>query len=174
MFRRARNALFAASHKGQLERHVLIHYSVVEMIERASISCANAPESGGILLGAIRGPHLEITDFTQPGAEDLRSMFQFVQQDAWHQKAAHNAWVSSHRTVTFAGEWHTHPLGEPIPSSIDRMSWSVLTRKAKYPMLFLLAAPGKWKGFLATQGRLLAAQKELSIYERGHLGIVLR
>jgi integrative and conjugative element protein (TIGR02256 family) len=174
MFRRVRNALSAAPSEGLLERRVLIHYPVVEMIERACRQCAHAAESGGILLGAVRGPHLEVTDFTEPGPDDVRSMFQFVRQDTRHQKAADKAWAASHQIVTFAGEWHTHPVGEPIPSSVDRKNWAALARRTRYPMLFLLAAPGKWKGFLAMRGRLLTTQTELSVYERGHLGIVMR
>jgi integrative and conjugative element protein (TIGR02256 family) len=144
------------------------------MIEEACRQCANAPESGGILLGAIRGPHLEIVDFTQPGSDDVRSMLQFVRQDERHQTAADNAWKGSRHTVTFAGEWHTHPLGDPIPSSVDRRSWSGLAGHTKHSMLFLLATPGQWKAFLVTRRRFLTTQKELSACERGQWGLVMR
>src|SRR6266568_3324871 len=174
MSRGLKNALLVPLRKSTPERYVLIHYRVATMIEAACMNCANQPESGGILLGSIRGPHLEISGFTRPGPEDQRAPFHFVRQDAKHQSAAERAWASSQRTITFVGEWHTHPIGKPIPSSIDRKSWSALARRTKHPMLFLLAAPAKWTGFLANRRLLMATLKELSLCERGHSGIILR
>jgi integrative and conjugative element protein (TIGR02256 family) len=174
MLQRARDALLAVMRKRSADRYVLLHYAVVQMIERATANCANEPEAGGILLGTVRGPHLEITGFTPPGPTDVRTLSRFIRQDILHQNAAQNAWVVSNRTVSFVGEWHTHPAGKPLPSYTDRNSWSGLALKSQYPMLFLLAAPGNWKAFMVRRSRAQVIHTELFPHERGDLGLVLR
>jgi integrative and conjugative element protein (TIGR02256 family) len=173
MLRRVRDALLVGIPKGRPERYVLLHYAIVEMVERAAANCANQPETGGILLGSARGPHLEITGFTLPGPTDVRTHSRFVRQDASHEEAAMTAWVTSNRTISFVGEWHTHPSGKAIPSIIDRGNWSRLATKSRYPMLFLLAAPGSWKAFLVLRRGTRVIHTELSTCERGDIGLVL-
>jgi integrative and conjugative element protein (TIGR02256 family) len=174
MLQRVRDALLVVTSKRPVDRYVLLHYAILGMMERAAANCANEPEAGGILLGTVRGPHLEITGFTFPGLTDVRTLSRFVRQDISHQDAATNAWRASDHTVSFIGEWHTHATGKPVPSYIDRSSWSELALKSRYPMLFLLAAPGKWKAFLVRRSRAHAIHTELSPHERGDLGLVLR
>jgi integrative and conjugative element protein (TIGR02256 family) len=173
MLQRVRDALLVVMRKRPAERYVLMHYAIFEMIERAAANCANEPETGGILLGCVRGPHLEITGFTFPGPTDVRTLSRFVRQDESHEEAAKKAWVASDRTVSFIGEWHTHPVGKPIPSNIDGDNWSELALKSRYPMLFLLAAPGNWRAFLVTRSRTDVIHTELVVCERGDLGVVL-
>jgi integrative and conjugative element protein (TIGR02256 family) len=172
MLRRLKDVLRVGRLKDS--RYVLVHYKVVQMIISAVHTCQNQPESGGILLGSLRGPHLEITDFTRPAGGDWRSMTSFVRQDPSHQRAASAAWGQSGRTVGFLGEWHTHPSGPPIPSSVDRASWADMTRKSQYPMFFLLASPGGWRGFLTTRTRASVLHTEMVEHERGMFGLVLR
>ena len=169
----ARNVLSALQHKDMAGRHVLIGSDVAEMIDRAARMCADQPETGGILLGSLRGPHLECTGFSQAGLNDQRGTFHFTRQDAIHQQIANAAWSRSNHTVTFIGEWHTHPMGNPIPSSIDTKSWCALTRRANHPMLFLIAAPSAWRGFLVLPGIFRSLVQPLSIREGGETGIVL-
>jgi integrative and conjugative element protein (TIGR02256 family) len=96
-----------------------------------------------------------------------------VRQDVSHEEAAKKAWAASDRTVSFVGEWHTHPAGKPTPSNIDRANWSNLALKSRYPMLFLLATPGNWRAFLVTRSRTHAIHAELFVCEHGDLGVVL-
>lgn len=63
MLRRLKTALLAPLRKA--DRYVLVHYAVVAMIEKAVATCEGRPEAGGILLGSVRGPHLEIRTFTR-------------------------------------------------------------------------------------------------------------
>lgn len=158
----------------QLEpRYVLVSTPVVQMIERAAEGCAGLPENGGILLGSLRGPHLECTGFTTAGHDDERSYGQFVRKDAIHQQAAERAWLMSSHTVTFIGEWHTHPEGPPIPSSIDKKSWCKLAQSVRHPMLLLIAAPRAWNGFVALPGAVRASVRPLAHGERAESGVVL-
>jgi len=156
------------------ERHVLIDFTVLDMIQKVSQTCSGQPESGGILFGSLRGPHLHVTSFTRPGPNDQRSTFQFIRRDAIHQRLADQAWTLSSGTVTFVGEWHTHPSGLPKPSSTDARSWSDLVRAAKHPMIFLIAAPEAWRGFLVTRCFFRCSIRSLATIEHGDSGVVLR
>ncbi|WP_410052160.1 Mov34/MPN/PAD-1 family protein [Bradyrhizobium sp. SZCCHNRI3042] len=143
-------------------------------MEQAVAACEGRPESGGILLGSVRGPHLEITAFTRPAATDEGTMTHFVRRDPAHQAAADDAWKRSAQEVGFMGEWHTHPSGPPMPSGIDRMSWANLTTHMGHPMCFLLASPQGWRGFHVSYQGGLSANTALAEHERGALGVVLR
>lgn len=127
---------------------VLIYHTVAEMCDEVAANCAGAPERGGILLGALRGPHLEIVGFTTRGAADESASFSFVRQDKIHDETAKAAWRSSGETITFLGDWHTHPYGSPEPSYIDLTSWREQTKRAKLPMVFVIIAPSGWVPYL--------------------------
>jgi integrative and conjugative element protein (TIGR02256 family) len=170
MLRRLKTALLAPLRTAN--RYVLVHYPVVAMMQEAVAICQNQPESGGILLGSVRGPHLEITGFTIPAATDERTLISFVRQDRAHQEAADRAWVHSKGEIGFMGEWHTHPSGPPLPSMIDRGSWARLAAQSEHPMCFLLASPQGWRGFHVT--RRTGGAAALAECERGTLGVVLR
>jgi integrative and conjugative element protein (TIGR02256 family) len=156
------------------DRYVLVHYPVVAMMQQAVATCEGRPELGGILLGSVRGPHLEITAFTPSAPADERTMTCFVRQDHAHQVAADDAWNRSAHEIGFMGEWHTHPSGSPVPSGIDRASWSRLAAHTGHPMCFLLASPQGWCGFHVSRRRGGAANAALAEYEWGTLGVVLR
>lgn len=81
------------------------------------------PESGGILLGSYRGEHFEIVDATLPGIQDIRRPREFIRNCNIHQKQATKAWRESNGSVTYIGEWHTHPISSPDPSYIDLHEW---------------------------------------------------
>ncbi|WP_398471493.1 Mov34/MPN/PAD-1 family protein [Tardiphaga sp.] len=172
MLRRLKAALLARPHTA--DRYVLVHYPVVAMMQKAVATCEGKPESGGILLGSIRGPHLEITALTVPAPADVRTMTRFVRQDRVHQAAADNSWKRSAQEIGFMGEWHTHPSGPPVPSTIDRASWAKLTAHMGHPMCFLLASPQGWRGFYVPLRDDGSPDVALAEYERGALGIVLR
>jgi integrative and conjugative element protein (TIGR02256 family) len=170
MLRRLKTVLLAPLRTADL--YVLVHYPVVTMMQEAVSNCEERPESGGILLGSVRGPHLEITGFTRPAAADERTLVSFVRQDRAHQAAADQAWKQSDREIGFMGEWHTHPSGPPQPSIIDRGSWARLAAQSEHAMCFLLASPQGWRGFRVT--RRTGGASVLTECERGALGVVLR
>jgi integrative and conjugative element protein (TIGR02256 family) len=54
-------------------------------------------------------------------------------------------WRDSGRTVTFVGEWHTHPEAVPSPSSLDRNTWRGIARKHKIgPLVFVIRGISGW------------------------------
>ena len=89
------------------------------------------PESGGILLGYVRGDHLEVIEATEPTSEDERRRFFFLRRPRGHQEIAQQRWVESHGLVRYLGEWHTHPEDVPSPSCLDRMEWKSSAKKRK-------------------------------------------
>lgn len=99
-------------------------------------------ETGGILIGAYRGKHIEIDDCTSSLPMDLRTRTRFHRCDPGHQAAAMAAWVASHGTDTFVGEWHTHPEDFPRYSNIDRETWKALMQRSRDPIVLAI---GGWR-----------------------------
>jgi integrative and conjugative element protein (TIGR02256 family) len=130
------------------------------------------PETGGILLGSLRGPHLEVVDFTTAGKEDLEYPFDFIRQDPCHQDRALRAWATSDQTVTFIGEWHTHPIGSPSPSSIDLKTWRSLVKRRKQSMVFIIVSPQAWRVHLLAYNAFRLNPKPFSKTQDGVEGQV--
>lgn len=97
----------------------------------------NKPESGGILLGMYRGPHIEITNITTPSKGDDKGRSYFERKCQSHVDSAHEAWINNNHYVTYIGEWHTHPEAVPTPSSIDIQSWK--NKLPSRPMITLIS-----------------------------------
>jgi integrative and conjugative element protein (TIGR02256 family) len=153
---------------------VLLSYPVVAMFDNEQAMCESRSESGGILIGAYRGPHLEISSFTTPGPQDLCQPYSFVKQDPRHQRSATKVWKRSGGKDTYVGEWHTHPFGRPEPSMIDKQGWRDITVDAQRIMLFAIVAPLGWRLFWCERKWLRITIAPMNIVERGQTGIVLR
>jgi integrative and conjugative element protein (TIGR02256 family) len=89
------------------------------------------PESGGILLGCVRGPHLEVLEASTPTKWDRRFRYFFERLPFGHQLLADEKWTKSSGTVRYLGEWHTHPEDDPSPSSLDRSEWQKQAARRK-------------------------------------------
>lgn len=119
-------------------RLVEVSEEVVRTIERYSRLGENDREAGGILIGSYRGAHIQIVECTTPLFRDRRSRMHFNRRDKGHQRVALDRWLTSKNTLTFVGEWHTHPESHPSPSSIDRQTWKHVARKNKAGSTFFL------------------------------------
>ena len=119
-------------------RLVDVSDDVVRTIERYSSPGENDREAGGILIGSYRGAHIQIVECTTPLFRDRRSRALFDRRDEGHQRTALERWRASGRTLTFVGEWHTHPESRPSPSSIDRRTWRRVAKKNKAGNTFFL------------------------------------
>jgi integrative and conjugative element protein (TIGR02256 family) len=153
---------------------VLVAHAVVKLFDQKKTECHGSPEAGGILIGAYRGPHLELSGFTLPGPKDVRQLTRFIKQDPLHQRAATAAWRVSGRKDTNIGEWHTHPSGDPIPSSIDRRSWCEIVQQGKRTMIFSIIAPNGWQLFWCQKRWTGISILPLVLTERGQTGFVFR
>lgn len=147
---------------------ILIGRSVINHLDKSTKSCAAAPETGGIFIGCYRGPHIELTDFTTQGLNDISGNLSFHKRDKSHQSAASKAWRESRGTHTWLGEWHTHPSGGPSPSGTDLNSWRRLTDHSASPMVFAVVSPAGWKAFLSMPFEIGIRQMELA--ESGETG----
>ncbi|HGN2220474.1 TPA: Mov34/MPN/PAD-1 family protein [Pseudomonas aeruginosa] len=94
-------------------------------------------EAGGILLGHVRGIHLEILEATIPTPKDRRLKYFFERLLHGHQRIAEKRWKDSNGLVRYVGEWHTHPEDYPTPSGLDISEWQKLAkgRRDGRPML---------------------------------------
>ena len=153
---------------------VLLHFSVRDRLDALSAHCQGQAEAGGILLGARRAGDIEVVGMTEPGPMDQQRLWMFARSDPSHQKAAEAAWLASGGTITFVGEWHTHPAGGVEASSQDVGSWRSQARRTGRPMVYVLAMPRQWGLFLVSPRVLWPSWARLSCIEAGTVGLVFK
>ncbi|MGR5278889.1 Mov34/MPN/PAD-1 family protein [Vibrio rotiferianus] len=102
---------------------VRIGEDVIKVLEAHRQVTFDQPESGGILIGEYRGPHLNVIKATTPNKGDIQSRFRFFRRSKKHQLIASKIWKESNETQTFIGDWHTHAEDHPSPSLIDITDW---------------------------------------------------
>jgi integrative and conjugative element protein (TIGR02256 family) len=150
---------------------VLIRHEVREFLDEAVVSSRNSPESGGILIGSYRGPHVEVIAWTGPGNRDRRGWVSFVRKDKSHQERAAKAWASTQGTQTYIGEWHSHPSGNAIPSGIDHRAWREISSTSSWSSVFVIVAPAEWAVFW-TPSHSVGEPRRLCLFEAGVSGVV--
>lgn len=113
------------------------------MIERTIAAYVADPqirkEAGGIFIDSYRGPHIEINTCTTPMPRDVWRPTLFDRSDPGHQAAALKAWKVSGGTKTYVGEWHTHPVDNPVPLDLDLQTWRAVMQIFADPLIFLIA-----------------------------------
>lgn len=82
------------------------------------------PEAGGVLLGRhlLESANVVVDEVTTPQKSDKRSRFGFFRSKR-HGAIARERWSAEAGTCAYLGLWHTHPEGDPVPSSADRLDW---------------------------------------------------
>lgn len=145
---------------------VLVDKAVLEAVRRTAEDAQFRHEVGGILLGSIRGDHLHIVQATPPQAEDRFSFTRFWRSASGHQQIATRAWKASGETVTYLGEWHSHPERDPSPSSIDHADWAKQLAKHRRDLVFLIQG---MNGLYLACGRRLGpvTTLQLSVEDEG-------
>ncbi|PJJ18876.1 integrative and conjugative element protein (TIGR02256 family) [Janthinobacterium sp. 67] len=123
--------MLSLSDWGTTDRRTLVHLErcVLEVFARHVQLIGSSRESGGILLGRVRGSNLEIIEATVPSRFDERFPFLFIRKARQHRQIADERWRCSGGTVRYLGEWHTHPEELPQPSSVDLVEWRTLSAK---------------------------------------------
>jgi integrative and conjugative element protein (TIGR02256 family) len=117
---------------------VLIEDDVLDALEEFRQLERTSPESGGILLGFRRGPHLHVVEITAPQPDDTQSRTAFHRKSKAHQKIALARWAASGSRLDYVGEWHSHPESNPMPSGVDWREWRAILALRTAPMLFLI------------------------------------
>lgn len=128
------------------EHLVYLGQQPLEVFRRYIQDGVDSKEAGGILLGHVRGEHLEIIEATEPSFLDRRFRFLFERMPFFHHRVAMKRWRESKGLIRYVGEWHTHPQSKPTPSSIDLREWQVLAadRADGRPLLTLIVG---WEDF---------------------------
>ncbi len=124
------------------DKRILVNFDdkVLDVFRQHIQRLGSDAEAGGLLLGEVRGGHLNLVDATFPAAGDLRSRYSFERLPQGHAEVAQKMWSDSRGTVRYLGEWHSHPQDLPIPSGIDQSEWKRLAskRKDKRPVLAVI------------------------------------
>lgn len=108
----------------------------LEVFSRYVQEREKSSDAGGILLGHVRGTHLEILA-TEPSFWDRRFRYFFERMPYRHQGIARRRWSESNGLIRYIGEWHTHPQDQSSPSSIDLHEWQLLRCDCR-PLLALI------------------------------------
>ena len=139
---------------------VLVDKHVLEMLRQTAEDAHFKHEVGGVLLGSIRGNYLHVVRATPPQMEDRSSFTRFWRSATGHQQIASRAWKASGETVTYLGEWHSHPECDPSPSPIDHADWAnQLTKHRRDLVFFIQGTEGLYLACGRRLGPLLRLQR---------------
>lgn len=116
-----------AAHEGRCLIHLLPN--VMTLIHEYVQRNVSDPESGGILLGTVHGPHTQVVHATPPFPTDRRTRCSFDRGSEGHTEVADQLWRESSGIIRYIGEWHTHPEDYPSPSGIDLREWKISAAK---------------------------------------------
>jgi integrative and conjugative element protein (TIGR02256 family) len=127
------------------DKRILVNFDekVLDVFRQHIQRLDSDAEAGGLLLGEVRGMHLNLVDVTFPTADDLRSRYFFERLPQGHAEFAQKVWSDSQGTVRYLGEWHSHPQDLPIPSGIDRSEWKRLASERINKRPFLAVIVGR-------------------------------
>ncbi|MBL8282026.1 MULTISPECIES: Mov34/MPN/PAD-1 family protein [Acinetobacter] len=104
---------------------VHINKDIIEIWEEYRQISSEAKEACGILIGhQIQGTEIFQIEFvTTPQKLDIRTRYNFVMKDPFHQRFLDTKYKESNGTSVYLGTWHSHPESIPTPSSIDKQDW---------------------------------------------------
>jgi len=126
---------------------IIIPSKVINDIKNYKQTKTFQKENGGIFLGQQRGNNIEIIEATPPQKGDQNGRFFFHRASLIHQNIATNRWKNSNFTITYCGEWHTHPEKIPKPSIQDLTEWRKKLNHYKIPLLLVIIGIEKnWTG----------------------------
>lgn len=130
--------------------HVRLPFCLIELSEQvlAQMSAyrqgaSTDVESGGVLLGARRGPHFEVVEVTVPQPDDFRTHTSFIRSARAHERLARSVWMKSGKRHGYLGEWHTHPEATPIPSPVDYHGWQTIFLAIRQPLVHVVVGTSK-------------------------------
>lgn len=109
-------------------------------------------ESGGILLGyryPDRREPIRVITQIGPGPKARHERHRFEPDGAWQDAQLELAYEESGRTLSYLGDWHSHPRGTGTPSRLDRRTARAIARwgeaRLPHPLLVILhGEPSRW------------------------------
>ncbi len=107
-------------------------------------------ETGGVLLGwRASTTEVIITDLVGPGPGAEHHRVWFRPDADWQQEQIDARYAHSGRTVTYLGDWHTHPNGSPVLSRKDLRTLRRISRHADaripQPVMAVVAGGPEWR-----------------------------
>jgi integrative and conjugative element protein (TIGR02256 family) len=143
---------------------LVIQNEVLNVFSKHAQTKISMPESGGILLGYVREPHLEVLEATEPTRWDKRLRSFFDRSAQGHHDLAQRRWSESSGLVRYLGEWHTHPEDYPTPSWVDKSGWMKLANKRQdgRPVLAIIVGrKGLHVELIDCEGKAMVMHAEL-------------
>ncbi len=121
-----------------VEDEILIHSNPVLVISKGLLNEINQKiksskkELGGILIGyKLKGYNeYRIVEVTFPFSQDISEDFYFVRKDEQHNIFLVDKHIEDN-SLTYLGDWHSHPNNSSIPSRIDVDTYNEHTRDSK-------------------------------------------
>jgi integrative and conjugative element protein (TIGR02256 family) len=119
---------------------VSINSSIINLFEKFKQSSKKDNESGGILLGQVKGNNVYILKASIPNKFDKSSRYSFECNKDAAQIIIDYEFKNGDNKTIYLGEWHTHPEDIPNPSSIDKamIKDQYFKNKINEPFLILL------------------------------------
>jgi integrative and conjugative element protein (TIGR02256 family) len=107
-------------------------------------------ETGGVLLGwRASTTEVVITNLVGPGPGAEHHRVWFRPDADWQQGQIDARYAQSGRTVTYLGDWHTHPSGSPVLSRKDLRTLRRISRHADarigQPVMAVVAGGPEWR-----------------------------
>ena len=111
-------------------------------------------EAGGFLIGRhlLQTNDRVIDQLTTPTIGDKRCFSKFYRSNI-HNHILYDKWLTSEKTQTLLGLWHTHPESSPTPSIIDSRDWEQAIHDGNFigdSLVFLIVGNNEiriWEGF---------------------------
>lgn len=117
---------------------ILVRTAVLGQMHTYRQTCSDHLEAGGVLLGSLRGPHIDVVACTVPLPSDRRGRYVFERLDSGHVIAVKEVMKASKGTIGYVGEWHTHPEPFPAPSGQDLTNWVDLLHRTKQVLAMVI------------------------------------
>jgi integrative and conjugative element protein (TIGR02256 family) len=106
-------------------------------------------ETGGMLLGWRQERAIVVTAQIEAGPGARRGQQAFTPDGDWQQRRLEEAYEQSGRTVTYLGDWHSHPRGSGRPSPKDRETAVAVAgeplARASMPVTMILGRRQPWR-----------------------------
>jgi integrative and conjugative element protein (TIGR02256 family) len=115
-------------------------------------------ETGGALLGWRDGINAVISHVLGPGPAAKHGLRTFEPDAPWHAVESRKIYSATGRRVAYVGDWHTHPIALPLPSSQDRIAARTISDDPGF------RAPRPLSAILGRERRLPWGSWHLAVY----------
>jgi integrative and conjugative element protein (TIGR02256 family) len=118
-------------------------------------------EHGGMLLGWESDGQLVVSQLVDAGPKMKATRSSFAPDGDWQQRQLEGIYADSGRTVTYLGDWHSHPRGSRRPSGRDQQTATMIaaveeSRTPEPVSIILRKGTRGWQpyGYRQREGRL--------------------